>query len=427
MKNRLTTYVRVGFFISILTGCGAIIGIPDLTFDENAGTSGGTSSGASSGSSGGTSGGVGDGSSGGTDGPNQNCNADLKTDKANCGACNHDCSNGTCTDGVCILKDDIPNGPTAIAVNDDKVYIGFQNDGPPGPITSCATNGCSSPTVAMAQISDAAASLTVSQLLFANSTIYVGDYYSTNEAAIWRLPPAGGPLVRNSAVVTNGARVLSMAADATSLYWSTEGADGVYYCDFAGANACATNTQPRLIKSTPQSVDFVALYGAKILYSSNNALFLCNSKTDCANPAAVAAPAGYHTALVVDGDTAYATANFTGKRVVFSCNLAPTPCVNPTTILEEADPITAMTVANGTVYWTTLPLAEGGSDPFINSEGVLKSCPIAACTDANKKVHARKLKAPNQMRSDAKSIYLVNDGRRGFINGIGTLLKIPRQ
>ena len=85
-----------------------------------------------------------------------------------------------------------------------------------------------------------------------------------------------------------------------------------------------------------------------------------------------------------------------------------------------------MTVANGIVYWATLPLDDAGVN-FINSEGVVKRCPIAACTDANKKILAKKLPAPNQMKLDAKSIYLVNDGRRGFINGIGSVVKFPRQ
>jgi hypothetical protein len=31
------------------------------------------------------------------------------------------------------------------------------------------------------------------------------------------------------------------------------------------------------------------------------------------------------------------------------------------------------------------------------------------------------------MQSDAKSIYIVNDGRRNYVNGVGSLIKLPRQ
>ena len=75
-------------FLLLITGCAGLIGVPDLTFDENA-AQGGNEGGPNGNAEGGVPGR--DGSTTGPDGEvPPTCNADLTKDPKNCGACGHE-------------------------------------------------------------------------------------------------------------------------------------------------------------------------------------------------------------------------------------------------------------------------------------------------------------------------------------------------
>lgn len=413
-RPALRVIVRGGFLVALLTSCASIIGVPDLTFDESAPQ--GNPDGSASNS---------DGSSG-TDGQSTNpdatpsCNADLKTDKANCGACGHDCTNGDCADGVCTLRSDLSNGPSTIAVSGDTIYIGLQDDssGPIG-IASCPTNGCNSATVGIKQLSNVDASVTAWQVVVASDTVYMTDYYSFNKGMVWKLPTQGGKLTPAITPLASQQRAVGLATDGKTIFWSADDTGGgVFYCDLPCAGS------PQRMHTLTSDPGLVALANGKVIYEDGSSLFICNSKTDCATPTAVPISLyGNITALTVDSDVLYWAANPTGTNHVYSCALTPL-CATPTPVVDDDDAITAMTVASGHVYWATLPANDAGV--LIDTEGTIKSCPIAGCS-ANKTTLATKQKSPAQMVVDAKSVYLINDGSRGNVNGIGSLVKFPRQ
>src|SRR5688572_23931949 len=147
-KRRFVRHRRAGRLLGsfalacLAAACTSLIGVPDLYLDPNAISGSGSEGGAGS-------------ETGTTDGPPVGeagadvvvqCNADLKTDTKNCGACGHDCTDGVCTDGLCILAQDMAS-PGAMTVRGSSVYVGLH--GGTGAIVSCPTSGCASATVGL--------------------------------------------------------------------------------------------------------------------------------------------------------------------------------------------------------------------------------------------------------------------------------------
>ncbi len=111
---------------SILTGCAAIIGVPDLTYDPDG-------QGGPDGGGGGPDGTTGEGGTdpGRSDGGGPCDESRLSDDPNNCGRCGHGCGGGGCNAGKCepITLVDAVGGPQQIAVDGTYVYFAAHTDG----------------------------------------------------------------------------------------------------------------------------------------------------------------------------------------------------------------------------------------------------------------------------------------------------------
>jgi hypothetical protein len=112
-------------FVSLLTGCAAILGVPDLTFDPDS-TQGRADGSTSDGS-------PNDGGAPGFDsGPSTPCDeTKLQTDTKHCGRCGHDCLGGACTAGKCepvVVQGGLTN-PTTLVFDSTNLYVTSNGDG----------------------------------------------------------------------------------------------------------------------------------------------------------------------------------------------------------------------------------------------------------------------------------------------------------
>ncbi len=116
-----------GFSLVVaLTGCAGLIGVPDLTFDEQAGQ------GNPDGSTTGDGATAGDGSVTGDGSPVPACDeTKLQTDANHCGRCGHSCLGGACNAGKCesvVVRGGLEN-PVDLAVDATHVYVTARGNG----------------------------------------------------------------------------------------------------------------------------------------------------------------------------------------------------------------------------------------------------------------------------------------------------------
>jgi hypothetical protein len=414
MRSSGSTRRFVGAFTlaCLAAACTSLIGVPDLYLDPNAVPGGGE-------------GGPGS-ETGTTDGPGTpqgeagadvvvQCNADLKTDKQNCGACGHDCTNGVCTDGLCILSQDMPS-PGTITVRSGNVYIGLH--GGTGAIASCPTSGCASAAVGLKVLSIDAGDPYPWRVAATDTHVFASDYSGFNNGGIRRVLVTGGDFRKFPAA--NLERSYGLAIDNAAVYWTTTGSPGaVHWCDLP---ACADGLQTASVATDPELLAVAA--DGTIVWADNSGGILkrCASKSACNAGNLVPDFQGVVNALVTDGSTVYWGTNL-GE--ILSC--ATSGCANATKILKEVPSATiaAIAVSGTTLYWSSM-VFDGTGNNVIDSEGVIKTCTMPKCSGADVKIIATKQKDPDAMAFDAKSLYWANSGKRGFTDGIGNLVKAPR-
>lgn len=399
---------RVFWVLPILTGCAAIIGVPDLTFDERAGQDGGFATDGTAGDP--------DGSTPAPDGGGAiDCKADLKTDTQHCGACGHDCSHGICRDGLCTLRDGL-GGPQALALTNEAVYVGLIGNLALQGVISCPKNGCASATVAPRRISPADAGyIEVFGLATSTQHVFATDYYGGNDGKLWRMDLAGGGLAHVPASGTQQ-RSYGIAMDSTHAYWvEANDPGGIFDC------ALPSCTTPHLIRALTSPELIAVAPDKRVVYTDQGGfgLWTCPSKDNCASPQEIPS-VGHINGLVVDNGTVY----WASRRQIFSCALSPL-CATPAKEVDETSlVVTALAVSGSTLWYAGLPLNDAGA--FVNEEGVIKTCAVGSCADGSTKVLATKQKAPEAMALDANSVYWANNGRRGYTDGIGSVVKAPR-
>jgi hypothetical protein len=408
----LRPHARIALFFAafVITACSAVLGVPDIYLDENAGT------GAGDGSADGPGPNADGSSSGSLDGDKPpTCNTDLKTDKQNCGACGHDCSNGICTDGYCVLAENLPS-PTHLAVRGNTIYFGLQGI---DAISSCPTTGCASASVGVKKLTlDDAGSFQPSRVVANDTHVFAADSYGFNKGGVLRVPIAGGTMDRLPPN-TPLERSSGIAIDNGAVYWTeSEGTlQGVY--------ACVLPSCPTPLKlSVSTSADLIAVGPDGAIVWAEGELRRCANRQNCiaANLITGTAPPGAVLDLAIDGATAYFG---TSSGTIYSCSTAG--CANATKIVETTTKAIIGAIAvNGTfLAWSEMPFLDGGNN-IDDKAGVVKSCTIPNCSGAGVKVLATNQKDPSGMVLDAKSVYWSNSGKRFYVDGLGTLAKAPR-
>jgi hypothetical protein len=407
--------VRWLWVLSTMTGCVAILGVPDLSFDERA------EQGAVDGSSrpGDAARSSDDGSlSSPADSGPASCKADLKTDTRNCGACGHDCTHGFCNDGLCTLKDDL-GGPTALALTADHVYVGLIGDNALQGVIRCPKDGCASPTVGPERISpEDAGYMEVFGLVTSPNYVFATDYYGSNGGKAWRMNLDGGGLSH----VPEGAlqqRSYGIAIDRTHLYWvDAYDPGGLYDC------ALPECKSPHLIKALAGPELIAVGPDQRIAYTHQDGyqLSTCRSKDDCGAPQLVTSNAspGYINAIAIDDGSVF----FAAGGQIYSCALSPL-CANPTKVVDEVGQlVTTFAVSRGTLWFAVLPIDD--ADNAVSAEGTIKTCIATQCSGAGVRVIATKQKDPEAIALDDKSVYWANNGIRRSTAGIGSVVKAPR-
>jgi hypothetical protein len=399
---------RLLFACSILglTACSAIIGVNDLTYDENAdGGIGGQPEGGGGGPDGATPppGPV----DGGSDGP-ATCVADLQTDPKNCGACGHDCFGGACTVGKC--------GPVELG------------------------------TVTGAPLRD---------VFVSDQYVFVSSYATlvTEPSGIWRIPKNGGSVEQY--VTTRYAEAMTALGD--KLYFivddtKEDGADhhgGLWSCPLTGASPCA----PALIAGAESPVS-IALDGNRVLYPDSAAGKGIMAYTPPAAPTVFRDGFSAAHALFVDGQKVfYSTVLFTSPQQAKVLEVFPDGGFADTYVYasDSADDGTLVgdpsvlhytaydfdTTTSGVVrripragssatpcdyggttnerpygvyvdatrvYWTNQ--GEGANEPYTG--GTIASCPLAGCC-ATGEILAPSDNEPLRITGDADAIYWVEN------------------
>ena len=165
----------------VASGCFTDIGDIEQGTAGAAGVSGGAGSGAGgAGGSGGVGGGAGSGGAAG-------CAADLETDPAHCGACDHSCLGNACSGGVC--------DPIVLTTGQDRGY-------------AIAVDGAA-------------------------------IYWTSEHGTLNKLDVGGG----TSATLANGTAYTDLRQDAQSLFWTAIGDGSVHRIDKSGTNASALASQ----------------------------------------------------------------------------------------------------------------------------------------------------------------------------------------
>jgi hypothetical protein len=407
--------VLASLALACTAACAGLIGVPDLYLDPNAEQGGGEAGNGSETST--TDGPVGvDGGEGGAD-VVTTCNADLQTDLKNCGACGHDCTNGVCNAGLCILAQDMPS-PGAITVRGASVYVG--QHGGTGAIISCPTNGCASATVGVKVLSIDAGDPYPWRVVANDTYVFASDYSGFNNGGVRRVLATGGDFRRLPVTPAMLERSYGIALDNTAVYWTTNASPGaVHWCDLP---ACAGGLQTAAASNDGELIAVAA--DGTLVWADNGGGIIkrCASKSACTPVDLVPDFQGVANALVIEGNTVYWGTNF-GE--ILSC--ATSGCANATKIFIEAPQATvaALAVNGSTLYWSSMIYDATGNN-VIDSEGVIKTCTLPKCTAADVKTIATKQKDPDGIALDAKSVYWVNSGKRGFTDGIGNLVKAPR-
>lgn len=414
---RSVAFVGSAFTVTALLGaCSGLIGVNDLFFDVNA-TPGGGEGGNGEGS-------VNPDGSSGDGGVDASvvidcASADTKTDPKHCGACGQDCTHGMCAAGVCTLAVDMKS-PNSVVVMGGNVIVGLL--GGTGAVVSCPTSGCASATVGVKSLSANAVGDPYPWRVAATGThVWASDYLSSNKGGVRRMLPAGGEFL-TLPVGVNQERSYGIAVDQSAVYWTTVGSPGaVQYCDLP---QCAGGLKTVATVASGDAELIAVAADGNIVWaeSSGGVLKRCPSKTGCTPALLVPDFQGVVNDLTIDGTTVYWGTNL-GE--ILSC--ATIGCANVTKIVLEEPKATigAIAVSGSSLFWSSMELAPDGNSIF-QDQGKIKTCTMPKCTAADTRVLATNQKDPSAMTVDANSVFWANSGKRGFSDGIGNLLKAPR-
>lgn len=378
----------------VLTGCAGLIGVPDLSFDENA----------VPGSDGGADGSTNDsgppGTDGGTDGSVGACaGADLQTDAHHCGRCNHDCLGGACSAGTCksvVLKNALAN-PTDIAFDASNVYVTTRVD---GSVLRIPKTGAGATALATAQTEARGVTLDGTNLFWSNGDFsgdgtdgYVGGvwgctlpacsdkhqvtkgdkpmYVRFSSGRLFFAENNAGPIV---SVKPNGAERTPLTGDEDHAFSISVDAQHVYYDTWSGVRRVPVNggavENIDTIPITSREIGLITSDADRVYY----AYFLDNGdgRVYSAKKSDIAGP-----------KEQYGTANKGSLGVAVDAT---------------------------TLYWTNAGTFSGDGPFTNNKDGEVLACPKSGCGGAAPVTLETGLLSPGAITVDGDAIYFVTFG-----------------
>ncbi len=222
------------------------------------------------------------------------CKADLTSDPAHCGSCNHDCLGGACAAGVCqpfVMKTNLTVANVRLRMDKDAVY--FQ---------SRLASGSSWDLVRVAW--DGTATTLLAAYAFTNIEIGLSDadIYLTQGGQLVRMPKTGGA----STPVLPQANTVAPLPTATSLFWisvTTSRSSSVWT---APLNGGALGTPVRLAMNLDLPA-YTAL-GNDTLYIADRFNGIIYSVATAASPPTLTTLSGGESmpyGIVADGDEVF--------------------------------------------------------------------------------------------------------------------------
>ena len=339
----------------IATGCAGIIGVPSLTFDENASTDGGID---------GTTANDGNFTTTGND-ANATCNTDVSLDARNCGRCGHSCGAGMCSGGLCQpypLVDGVTLGQ--LAVDSTRLYYADNGN---NAIKSVNKDGSTPPVDVVPGVAQPVGVGIEGTLLYWTSR--VAD--PTDKSGLYRCALSAAGVCSDTKQVSSHYYSQNIAVQGTNVFFASQ--DGVFRSlPDAGEYA---------IKGATQNYFDVAA-GTDFVYLASQASVIERGVADGGGPAVedfvtIDSDSNFYY-VAVDGDRVfYAVGDIANGGVVASV-LQTNKAVATTYGSSTGYPVGIAADAQY-VYWADRGTLVGTPSSAAKGDGHLYACPRGGC------------------------------------------------
>lgn len=330
------------------------------------------------------------------------CNSvcvDTHSDGANCGACNHDCLGGTCSNSACqaVRIAFGQSTPWDLAVDGTSLY--FTNNGD-GTVKKCATSGCGSAPATLAS------SQTLPQRITFDGTYVYWTDQGTGGAngAVRRVLKNGTGL---ATLVSGETLPEGVAVDAAHVFWAMRTSSGGLRVAAIGGGSGSTIAA----QDTPTSV---VSDGASTFFASAGSTGTVKrcavSGATCSSVVPLFSNADGVFGLGVDATHVY-FATLTAAGGVYAASKADG---SGQQLLAGAQPWPVRLATDGVdVVWLNRGASLGAS-----ADGSVMRCAVGGCAGTPATVASGQFD-PHGVAIDAKAIYWANAGD-------GTIWKVAR-
>lgn len=401
---------RAHLFLSlaILTGCAGLIGVPDLTFDENAKeTDGGPTT---------------DGPSvradGSTDGDGSvvvpACDTQkLQNDPSHCGRCGHDCLGGACNAGKCesvLVRGGLEN-PDDLVVDAANVYVTARGN---GAVLRIAKADGKTDVLASGQVEARGVALDGQNLYWSNGS-FAGDGGGDYWGGVWGCTL---PACAEKRLVTEGDYAFNVRFFGGFLYFAENNNEAIVRvkADGSGRTAVGSGNKPFALAVDSEHVYFTARSG-----------FLERVPAEGGGTQEKMGPleiGGSHGFVTADADRVYwaYTSETGGTGYVYSA-LKASPDGPKESYGTANKGSVGVAVDGSTLYWTN----EGTftDDGTNNRDGEILACPSVGCGGAPPTSLQGGLTSPGAITIDGDAVYFLSFGTK-YGSADGELRRIAK-
>jgi hypothetical protein len=406
--------IHIVFSLVVLTGCAGLIGVPDLSFDENAAS--GHSDGGSQ-----NDGSAHDGDTSphpGTDGGTGTCDTSkVATDPHNCGRCGHDCLGGTCSAGKCasvVVQGGLSN-PDDLAIDANNVYVTSREN---GVVLRIAKQGGLSTVLANNQIEARGVAVNGSTLFWSNG-YFEGDGGGDDHynGGVWSCPL---PDCATKTLVTTGSYAMNVRFSNGVLFFAENNNSSVVRVNPDGT--------ARSSLSSPNQPFSLAVDDTHVYYQAGsglNRIPISGGTADESVDDEVINSERWGF-VAVDGERVYwAFTGTNGQGLVKSAFKASLD--GPKEIYGDSNKGSCgVAIDETTLYWTNSGTWQDQANDYANNhDGSVLACPKAGCGGKPPVTLESGLLYPYSIAVDGDAIYFLTFGTK-FGSTDGELRRIAK-